>query len=74
MTVPQSIGSDRTGITVIIIGLGIGGLTAAISCHLQGHHVIGFDKLENLEPYGELGLLRPDREDRERLTKSPTPI
>ncbi|KIA75686.1 MAK1-like monooxygenase [Aspergillus ustus] len=47
---PQS-----SGITVIIVGLGIAGLTTAISCHLRGHTVIGFDKLENLEPYGGLG-------------------
>jgi thioredoxin reductase len=73
MTASQSTEPGSTETTVIIIGLGIGGLTAAISCHLKGHHVIGFDKLENLEPYGELGLLRPDHENRERLTKPPPP-
>ncbi|KAL4783771.1 hypothetical protein BJX76DRAFT_348328 [Aspergillus varians] len=49
-----------SGITVIIVGLGIAGLTAAISCHLRGHTVIGFDKLENLEPYGDGVNLAPN--------------
>ncbi|KAL3455975.1 hypothetical protein BJX64DRAFT_297113 [Aspergillus heterothallicus] len=60
MTVPHAASPRSTGITVIIVGLGIGGLTAAISCHLKGHQVIGFDKLENLEPFGDGLILTPN--------------
>ncbi|KAL3480512.1 hypothetical protein BJX99DRAFT_244260 [Aspergillus californicus] len=51
---------NSSGITVIVVGLGIGGLTAAISCHLRGHQVIGFDKLESLEPHGDGIMLSPN--------------
>jgi 2-polyprenyl-6-methoxyphenol hydroxylase and related FAD-dependent oxidoreductases len=33
-----------SGITTIIVGLGIAGLTAAIECHRKGHTVLAFEK------------------------------
>ncbi|KAL5359468.1 hypothetical protein BJX96DRAFT_183779 [Aspergillus floccosus] len=46
-----------SGITVIIVGLGIAGLTAAIECHRRGHAVIGLEKKPNTKQFGDtLGL------------------
>jgi 2-polyprenyl-6-methoxyphenol hydroxylase-like FAD-dependent oxidoreductase len=51
MTVPSSTGPsvvappNSTGIKVIVVGLGIGGLAAAIECHRKGHTVTAFDKI-----------------------------
>lgn len=33
-----------SGIKIIIVGLGIGGLATAIECHRKGHRVVAFDK------------------------------
>lgn len=43
-----------TGITVIIVGLGVAGLTAAIECHRKGHTVIGFEKAPKSRQIGRL--------------------
>lgn len=43
-----------SGISVIVVGLGIAGLTAAIECHRKGHSVIAFERMEDVEPFGEL--------------------
>ncbi|KAJ5751604.1 hypothetical protein N7520_008521 [Penicillium odoratum] len=43
-----------TGITVIIVGLGVAGLTAAIECHRKGHTVIGFEKAEKSRQIGDV--------------------
>ncbi|KAB8232043.1 FAD-dependent oxidoreductase [Aspergillus alliaceus] len=59
MTMHVEVGPDSTapphssGIKVIIIGLGIGGLAAAIECHRKGHSVIAFDKAQELKPVGD---------------------
>lgn len=36
--------SDLTGIKVLIIGAGVGGLTAALECHRKGHAVRVFER------------------------------
>ncbi|KAI7124781.1 hypothetical protein KC352_g32288, partial [Hortaea werneckii] len=36
----------KTGIKVIIVGAGFGGLCAAIECHRQGHNVEVYEKFE----------------------------
>ncbi|QQK46638.1 TqaE [Penicillium digitatum] len=46
--------TPTTGITVIIVGLGIAGLTAAIECHRQGHEVIGLEKKSTVYQLGDL--------------------
>ncbi|EEP82799.1 predicted protein [Uncinocarpus reesii 1704] len=38
-----------TGIKVIIVGLGIAGLSAAIECHRKGHEVVVYEKLPRLK-------------------------
>ena len=48
-----------TGITVIIVGLGIAGLTAAIECHRQGHKVIGLEKKSTVYQLGQFYLYTP---------------
>jgi UDP-N-acetylmuramoylalanine-D-glutamate ligase len=37
---------NSSGIKVIIVGLGMGGLAAAIECHRKGHTVSAFDKVD----------------------------
>ncbi|KAL2837824.1 FAD/NAD(P)-binding domain-containing protein [Aspergillus pseudodeflectus] len=46
-----------SGITVIVVGLGIGGLSAVIECQRKGHHVIGIEQQSSLKPIGDsIGL------------------
>jgi len=45
---------SKTGIKVIIVGAGFGGLTAAIECHLQGHDVTVLEAVRELKPYGDI--------------------
>lgn len=62
MTIAVGAGPNGTasphssGIKVVIVGLGLGGLSAAIECHRKGHTVIAFDKVHELKPIGMLGL------------------
>lgn len=42
-----------SGITVLIVGLGIAGLTAALECSRRGHKVIGFEKKKDTNQLGE---------------------
>ncbi|TPX13501.1 uncharacterized protein E0L32_005972 [Thyridium curvatum] len=43
-----------TGIKVIIVGAGFGGLTAAIECDRKGHSVTVFEKVADLKPLGDI--------------------
>lgn len=43
-----------TGIKVIIVGAGFGGLCAAIECDRKGHDVILFEKVTELKPLGDI--------------------
>jgi 2-polyprenyl-6-methoxyphenol hydroxylase-like FAD-dependent oxidoreductase len=45
---------SKTGIKVIIVGAGFGGLAAAIECHLQGHDVTLLEAVKELKPYGDI--------------------
>ncbi|KAJ5192840.1 hypothetical protein N7449_008982 [Penicillium cf. viridicatum] len=52
---PHTTGQDRAQqIDVIIVGLGIAGLTAAIECHLNGHNVIAFEKTPTVLHVGDI--------------------
>ncbi|KAJ5715325.1 Monooxygenase FAD-binding [Penicillium malachiteum] len=43
-----------SGIKVIIVGLGLAGLTAAIECHRKGHSVIGLEKTPKPTHLGDI--------------------
>lgn len=44
----------KTGIRVIIVGAGFGGLTAAIECTLKGHTAIIVEKTPTFEQLGDI--------------------
>ncbi|KAK3940904.1 hypothetical protein QBC46DRAFT_384095 [Diplogelasinospora grovesii] len=43
-----------SGVSVIVVGAGFAGLTAAIECDRKGHSVILFDKSPALKPLGDI--------------------
>ncbi|KAH7143449.1 hypothetical protein EDB81DRAFT_759891 [Dactylonectria macrodidyma] len=45
---------SNTGINVIVVGAGFGGLTAAIECHRQGHHVEIYESFPELKVLGDI--------------------
>ena len=49
-----------TGIKVIIVGAGFGGLTAAIECHRQGHSVTIFESFPELKVLGDIISFGPN--------------
>jgi 2-polyprenyl-6-methoxyphenol hydroxylase-like FAD-dependent oxidoreductase len=51
---PDTTTESKTGIKVVIVGAGFGGLTAAIECHLQGHDVVLLEAVKELKPYGDI--------------------
>lgn len=44
----------KTGIKVLVVGAGFGGLTAAIECHRQGHDVEVYESFPELKPLGDI--------------------
>jgi monoamine oxidase len=60
MTVAHGVGPNgvappgSSGIQVIIVGLGIAGLVAAIECHYKGHVVVGLERSPGIRVLGEL--------------------
>ena len=44
----------KSGIKVIIVGAGFGGLCAAIECHRQGHDVEIFESFKELKVLGDI--------------------
>jgi len=44
----------KTGIKVVIVGAGFGGLTAAIECHRQGHDVEIYESFPELKSLGDI--------------------
>lgn len=44
----------KTGIKVLVVGAGFGGLTAAIECHRQGHDVEVYESFPALKPLGDI--------------------
>ena len=43
-----------SGISVIIVGAGFGGLSAAIECDRKGHSVVVFERFPELKPLGDI--------------------
>lgn len=50
----QGFSTSKTGIKVIIVGAGFGGLCAAIECHRQGHDVEVFESFKELKVLGDI--------------------
>lgn len=44
----------KTGIRVVVVGAGFGGLTAAIECHRQGHDVEMYESFPELKSLGDI--------------------
>ncbi|KAJ5197552.1 hypothetical protein N7449_008031 [Penicillium cf. viridicatum] len=59
MTVTHGVGPNgvavpgSSGIQVIIVGLGIAGLVAAIECHYKGHVVVGLERSPEIRVLGD---------------------
>lgn len=45
---------SKTGIKVVVVGAGFGGLTAAIECHRQGHDVEVYESFPELKQLGDI--------------------
>lgn len=45
---------NSTGIKVVIVGVGLAGITAAIECHRKGHSVVVLEKVSVLKHDGML--------------------
>jgi len=52
--IPDTQTKSKTGIKVVIVGAGFGGLTAAIECHIQGHDVVVLEAFPALKPLGDI--------------------
>ena len=46
--------SSESGVRVVIVGAGFGGLCAAIECHRQGHDVQIFESFKELKVLGDI--------------------
>jgi len=44
----------KTGIQLVVVGAGFGGLTAAIEFHLKGHDVVVVEKTPQWEQLGDI--------------------
>jgi 2-polyprenyl-6-methoxyphenol hydroxylase-like FAD-dependent oxidoreductase len=51
---PNTETKPKTGIKVVIVGAGFGGLCAAIESHLQGHDVVLLENFPALKPLGDI--------------------
>ncbi|KAF2689155.1 FAD/NAD(P)-binding domain-containing protein [Lentithecium fluviatile CBS 122367] len=66
MAVPQTNGTQangakpKTGIKVIIVGAGFGGLTAAIECVKQGHTAVIYESFPELKILGDIISFGPN--------------
>ncbi|KAK0710251.1 FAD/NAD(P)-binding domain-containing protein [Lasiosphaeria miniovina] len=46
--------APKTGVKVVVVGAGFGGLTAAIECHLKGHDVEVYENFPELKTLGDI--------------------
>jgi len=49
----------KTGIKVIVVGLGYGGAVAAVECFLKGHEVVVFEQTKKVSEGGTSHVLTP---------------
>ncbi|TVY73363.1 FAD-dependent monooxygenase roqM [Lachnellula suecica] len=52
--------APKSGISVVVIGAGFGGLTAAIECHRQGHTAIIYESFPSLKILGDIISFGPN--------------
>ncbi|KAL1982367.1 hypothetical protein VTN96DRAFT_1398 [Rasamsonia emersonii] len=57
---PSTAAPKPTGVKVVIVGAGFGGLTAAIECHRQGHEVEIYESFPELKPLGDIISFGPN--------------
>ncbi|KUJ18997.1 putative MAK1-like monooxygenase [Mollisia scopiformis] len=57
---PEDAPAQPTGINVIVVGAGFGGLTAAIECHRQGHTVSIYESFPELKVLGDIISFGPN--------------
>ncbi|KAI5820119.1 hypothetical protein BZA77DRAFT_127223 [Pyronema omphalodes] len=50
----------KTGLKVVVVGAGFGGLTAAIECHLKGHEVVILEKTPTWTQLGDIISISPN--------------
>ncbi|KAJ9137480.1 FAD/NAD(P)-binding domain-containing protein [Pleurostoma richardsiae] len=50
----HSNGTNKTGVKVIVVGAGFGGLSAAIECHRHGHDVEIYESFKELKVLGDI--------------------
>lgn len=55
---PDQPHSVQSGINIIVVGLGLGGLATAIESHRRGHSVVLLEKVTKLKEDGMVNLLR----------------
>ena len=56
----NGISKAKTGIKVIVVGAGFGGLSAAIESHLQGHDVDVYKSFTELKVLGDIITFEPN--------------
>ncbi|KAL6711473.1 hypothetical protein ACN47E_004407 [Coniothyrium glycines] len=59
-TPPTNTPKPRTGIKVIIVGAGFGGLATAIECVRQGHHPVVYESFPSLKILGDIISFGPN--------------
>ncbi|KAL3707790.1 hypothetical protein TMatcc_005772 [Talaromyces marneffei ATCC 18224] len=60
MVVSNGNSAPSTGVRVVIVGAGFGGLTAAIECHRQGHQVEVYESFPELKVLGDIISFGPN--------------
>lgn len=52
--VPPTASYPKTGLKVVVVGAGFGGLSCAIECHLKGHEVVVLEKMPQWDQLGDI--------------------
>lgn len=52
--VPLTTSYPKTGLKVVVVGAGFGGLSCAVECHLKGHEVVVLEKMKQWDQLGDV--------------------